>query len=74
MGAENALTFALETGQKALAITTRGQHTCALLEGGSVKCWGRNAGGQLGLGDRDDRGGELGELGDALPVVDLGEG
>jgi len=30
------------------------QTTCALLEDGSVTCWGSNARGQLGIGSRDD--------------------
>jgi alpha-tubulin suppressor-like RCC1 family protein len=39
----------------ALAITTgkvdARTHTCALLEGGAVACWGANGNGQLGTGD-----------------------
>ena len=31
-------------------------HTCARLNDGSVKCWGQNLEGALGLGDADDRG------------------
>ena len=31
-------------------------HTCAVLDDGSVKCWGRNLAGELGLGDQADRG------------------
>src|SRR5262249_16989394 len=45
---------------------------CALLDDHTVKCWGGNAYGQLGLGDTADRGDAPGEMGDALPALDLG--
>src|SRR6266436_3846546 len=34
----------------ALAVAARGYHSCALLGDGTVRCWGRNADGQLGDG------------------------
>ena len=41
---------------------------------GEVKCWGQNNFGQLGYGDTADRGDGPGEMGIALPAVDLGPG
>jgi cysteine-rich repeat protein len=67
-------TLNLGTGRLALAVTAGFQHTCALLDDGSVKCWGWNLGGQLGLGDTLTRGTAAGEMGDALPTVELGTG
>jgi alpha-tubulin suppressor-like RCC1 family protein len=53
-------------------VSAGGSHTCAWLDDGSVRCWGGNSNGELGLRDREDRGDEPGELGTALPVVDFG--
>lgn len=62
------------TGKTALSIALGRAHSCAVLNDHSVKCWGMNVVGQLGQGDKDDRGDNPGEMGDALPPIDLGTG
>lgn len=62
----------LGTDRTATALSANDGHTCALLDTGSVKCWGRNTSGELGLGDRGNRGDDAGEMGDDLLPVDLG--
>ncbi len=64
----------LGTGRTVSAITGGAGHTCALLDDGTVKCWGFNAFGQLGVGDEVNRGSAGTDMGDALPAVDLGTG
>jgi cysteine-rich repeat protein len=67
-------TIDLGTGKTAAAIASGADHVCALLNDGAIKCWGENTDGRLGLGDTEDRGDNPGEMGDALPAVDLGPG
>lgn len=64
----------LGTGRKAKQLTSGAHHVCARLDDGTLKCWGNNANGELGLGDNQKRGDGPGEMGDALPVVKLGIG
>ncbi|MBI4669642.1 MAG: fibronectin type III domain-containing protein [Elusimicrobia bacterium] len=70
----NLPTVSLGTGRTAAAITAGEYFSCAVLDNGTVKCWGQNSEGQLGLGDIDHRGDGPGEMGDSLPIVSLGTG
>ncbi|MCX6015861.1 MAG: hypothetical protein NT020_09805, partial [Chloroflexales bacterium] len=55
-----------------MRVTTGTKHSCAILSNGSVKCWGYNANGELGLGDTKTRGTDGKEMWSNLPVIDLG--
>lgn len=47
---EGPVTAALPSGRSAVAIGGGGEHTCALLDDGSLLCWGKDDRGQLGNG------------------------
>jgi alpha-tubulin suppressor-like RCC1 family protein len=49
-------------------------HSCARFLDGRVKCWGYNGNGQLGYGNTTQLGDVVGEMGTALPYVNLGTG
>ena len=46
----------------AIAITAGGDHTCAILVGGSVKCWGDGDSGRLGYDSKDNKGNTAGDM------------
>jgi alpha-tubulin suppressor-like RCC1 family protein len=69
---DNLKVIDLGTDRTARSISVGFYHSCAILDDNSLKCWGMNDYGQLGLGDLSDRGDEPGEMGDDLPRVDLG--
>ncbi len=71
---DNLARVDLGTQRTAKAISAGHSSTCALLDNNTIKCWGENASGQLGLGDTLDRGDNPGEMGDDLPGIDLGSG
>ena len=39
----------LSSGYSAIAIALGQSHTCAIVSGGTLKCWGYNSNGQLGI-------------------------
>jgi hypothetical protein len=56
----------------ARAIATSGALVCALFDSGRVKCWGKNAEGQLGIGTTDATiGDHSNELGNELSYVSI---
>jgi alpha-tubulin suppressor-like RCC1 family protein len=69
---DSLLPIALGTNRTATAISAGDTHACALLDNGTVKCWGNNANGRLGLGDTTNRGYSPNQMGDNLPAVALG--
>jgi alpha-tubulin suppressor-like RCC1 family protein len=64
----------VDLGGAATTLSIGIDHICAVLTDGSVKCWGPNNSGQLGVGDTETRGDQPGEMGMALPAVELGTG
>ncbi|HMV68251.1 MAG TPA: hypothetical protein PKA64_15495, partial [Myxococcota bacterium] len=66
--------ISLGTGRTATWIGLGSSHACAILDNDTVKCWGANASGQLGIDSATARGDGPGEMGDSLPAAILGAG
>jgi len=60
----------LGTGRSATALASGYNHTCAKLDNGNVKCWGRNNYGQLGIDNTTDMGDDPGEMA-SLPSINF---
>ena len=57
--------------RRVITVSSGQFHNCALLDDSTVKCWGSNGLGQLGLGDTNHRADNPNEMGDDLPTVNL---
>lgn len=68
----DAPVVSLGAGRTARAVAAGYRHTCAILDDGTVKCWGANSSGQLGLGRTDNIGDN--ETPNTTAVVSLGAG
>ena len=62
----------LGAGRTAIAISAGGEHTCVVLDDGTVRCWGSALYGQLGYGNLDNIGDN--EAPASTGPVELGEG
>ena len=62
----------VSVGGRVLDLALGARNTCALLDGGAVKCWGDNEYGQLGQGNTDRIGDN--ESPSAIAAIALGEG
>ena len=58
------------SASSAPAIAVSRYHSCALLDNASVKCWGSNSNGQLGIDNTSNMGDGSGEMA-VLPSIDL---
>jgi alpha-tubulin suppressor-like RCC1 family protein len=71
---ENLTEVDLGTGRTAISVAAGRYHTCALLDNGTVKCWGANNYGQLGKDNTTSLGDNSNEMGDFLTAINLGAG
>lgn len=55
-------------------IISGGRHTCVISAAGTVKCWGSNTNGELGIGSTTSLGLSPDTMGSNLPTLDLGKG
>ncbi len=69
---DNLASIALGTQKQPMVITAGLASTRVLFADGTIKNWGDNIFGGLGLGDTSNRGDEPNEMGEDLPFVDLG--
>ncbi len=64
----------LGSGRTAVAISAGVRHTCAILDDGSVRCWGSGVDGELGYGATTNAGDTPASVPAAMGPVNLGPG
>ena len=64
------VTIDLGTGALVSSVMNGNGYSCAILDSGDMKCWGRDSG--FAYEDSEERGDEPGEMGNALLAVQLG--
>eukprot|EP00961_Rhodomonas_salina_P164764 2220140-Rhodomonas_salina.3 len=69
---DNLTRVQLGLGEAVAGLSCGIDFCCARLVNNTVKCWGDNEYGQLGIGDLNERGLASEGMGDALPAVRLG--
>ncbi len=78
LNAPSSTAVKLGTGLTAAKISSRGDHSCVILNNGSAKCWGNNINGQLGQNTDNSLLTTIGalsdQMGDNLPAIYLGDG
>eukprot|EP01083_Nonionella_stella_P068483 181840_1 len=68
----SSLPCTTNSASSSLRYSGRHDHGCILGRNQAAKCWGNNFNGRLGYGDENHRGDQALEMGNRLPVVDLG--
>ena len=71
---DNLSSIDFGTGRSVRQISAGEEHTCALLDNDTVKCWGNGTDGRLGQGATNHIGDDPNEMGDNLAAIDLGTG
>ena len=69
---EKMPTIDLGKDRTAKAVSVGFDHTCALLDDNTVKCWGSGSTGRLGNGKEENLGDGSDEMGDKLLAIDFG--
>lgn len=67
--AATAVAVDFGAGLTPVQLVSGSQHNCAILSDSSVKCWGLNSSGQLGIGSTANQGGTPGTLGGSMARV-----